>query len=111
MEEKLREWNGYNIIDAILVLIGIITVTVTSILFSSPWYIILNCVFTQAKGKVITQFLGIAYFSMYSIISYTQRYYGEAIVYIFMMIPMYIYGAIHWLMNRDKKENYYNRPD
>lgn len=111
MEEKLREWNGYNIIDAILVLIGIITVTVTSILFSSPWYIILNtilgllCVFTQAKGKVITQFLGIAYFSMYSIISYTQRYYGEAIVYIFMMIPMYIYGAIHWLMNRDKKEN------
>ena len=61
--------------------------------------------FTQAKGKVITQFLGIFYFAFYIVISYFQSYYGEVILYSIIMIPLYIYGIIHWLRNRDKKEN------
>ena len=105
----MKEWKGYNLLDLILVLSGLITVVVTSVIFKSPWYILINtilgilCVFTQAKGKIVTQFLGILYFSLYSVISYTQKYYGEVILYILMMIPMYIYGVIHWLKNKDVK--------
>lgn len=106
-----KNWNGYNLLDLFLILIGIITVTSTSIIFKSPWYIIVNtllgllCVFTQAKGKIATQFLGVLYFCFYIAISYRQQYYGEAIVYSFLMLPMYIYGVIHWLKNKDKEDN------
>jgi nicotinamide mononucleotide transporter PnuC len=33
-----------------------------------------------------------------------QKYYGEAILYLTIMLPMYIYGCFHWLMNRDKNK-------
>ena len=107
----MKTWKGYNLLDLLLILVGIITITVTSIIFHSQWYIILNtilgllCVFTQAKGKVITQFLGLGYFGFYTYISYTQKFYGEALIYLLIMIPMYLYGVIHWLANRDKKDN------
>lgn len=107
----MKTWKGYNILDLILILTGIIVVTITGIVFGSAWYIILStllgllCVFTQAKGKISTQFIGIIYFCFYIFISYTQKYYGEAILYLSIMLPMYIYGVIHWLANRDKKEN------
>lgn len=106
----MKEWKGYNILDLILIVTGFFTVLTTSIIFKSPWYIILNsilgllCVFTQAKGKIITQFIGVLWFSCYVAICYSQRYYGEAILYLTIMIPMYIYGIIHWLRNRDKAE-------
>jgi nicotinamide mononucleotide transporter len=44
-------------------------------------------------------------FLCYSIISYNQHYYGEAILYVFILIPIYIYGIIHWLQNRSNKNN------
>lgn len=105
-----NEWRGYNLLDLILISVGIITITITSIIFGSKWYVIVStllgllCVFTQAKGKVATQFIGIIYFCFYIFISYTQALYGEALLYLIIMLPMYIYGAIHWLANRDKKD-------
>ena len=104
-----KEWRGYNLLDLFLVGIGIISVITTSIIFHTQWYVIISsllgifCVFTQAKGKVATQFIGIAYFAFYVFISYEQAFYGEAILWS-IMIPMYIYGAIHWLAHRDKKD-------
>ena len=65
----------------------------------------LLCVFTQAKGKMDTQFIGIIYFCFYIAISYSQNYYGEAILYLTIMLPMYVYGVIHWLKNRDEKDD------
>ncbi len=109
--KKLKTWKGYNWLDLVLILSGIIAVTVTGILFKSEWFIIANtllgllCVFTQAKGKIATQFIGVAYFCFYIYICYTQKFYGEALLYLIIMLPMYIYGVIHWLAHRDKKEN------
>lgn len=107
----MKTWKGYNFVDFILIISGIVVVTVSSILFGSKWYITINtilgllCVFTQAKGKVSTQFIGIVYFFFYIFISYSNEYYGEALLYLIIMLPLYIYGAIHWLANRDKKDN------
>ncbi len=101
---------GYNIIDLILLGTGLISLMVVSIVFSSPWYIFVNtilallCVFTQAKGQVITQFFGIICFIFYSYISFKQKLYGEVILYIFVMLPIYIYGALHWLKNRNNND-------
>ncbi|MBR7172475.1 MAG: nicotinamide mononucleotide transporter [Clostridia bacterium] len=107
----MKTWKGYNFVDFILIFSGIVVVTVSSVLFGSKWYITINtilgllCVFTQAKGKVSTQFIGIIYFFFYIFISYSNKYYGEALLYLIIMLPLYIYGAIHWLANRDKKDN------
>ena len=106
----MKTWKGYNLIDLILLISGIVAVTVSGILFGSKWYILVNtimgllCVFTQAKGKVLTQFFGVIHFIFYIYVSYTQNFYGEALLYL-LMLPMYIYGIIHWLANRDKKDN------
>lgn len=108
---KLKNWKGYNIIDLFLLGAGLITVVATSIVFKSGWLIIVNsvlgliCVFTQAKGKVLTQFVGIVWFVFYCFMAYQQKYYGETILYATIMIPLYIYGAIHWLANKDKIDN------
>ncbi len=102
---------GYNLLDLILLGVGVITISTISIIFKSNWYIFVNtilgllCVFTQAKGKVSTQFIGAIYFCFYIFISYSQQLYGEAILYLVIMLPMYIYGIIHWLNNRNKKDN------
>lgn len=105
-----KEWRGYNLLDLFLLGLGVVTILTVSIIFHTKWYVILStllgilCVFTQAKGKVATQFIGIIYFCFYIFVSYTQAYYGEALLYLLIMLPIYIYGAIHWLMHRDKKD-------
>lgn len=107
----MKTWKSYNILDLILISLGIIVVTTCGILFNSKWYIFVSTilglfyVFTQAKGKVATQFIGVVYFCFYIFISYTTKYYGEALLYLIIMLPMYVYGIIHWLKNRDKKDN------
>lgn len=108
----MKTWKGYNLLDLFLVLSGVIVLVVSGILLGSEWYIIINtilgilCVFTQAKGKVSTQFIGIVYFCFYIFICYKQKYFGEAILYLAIMLPMYVYGAIHWLSHREKQDNF-----
>ncbi|MBE6124603.1 MAG: nicotinamide mononucleotide transporter [Erysipelotrichaceae bacterium] len=107
----MKSWRGYTLLDLFLIGFGIIAVTASSIIFNSSWYILINTllglfyVFTQAKGKVATQFLGLIYFCFYIFISYKQKLYGEALLYLLIMIPMYIYGVFHWLSNKDKKDS------
>lgn len=59
----------------------------------------------QAKGKIATQFIGVVWFVFYCFLAYYQKYYGETILYATIMIPLYIYGIIHWLAHRDKSDN------
>lgn len=75
--KKFNIW-GYNLIDLILLGLGIISTLTISIIFQTPWYVVISsllgifCVFTQAKGKVATQFIGVVYFIFYVFISYSQ---------------------------------------
>lgn len=107
----MKTWKGYNIWDLILILLGNITILIASVIFKSNWLVIVQSifclltVFTQAKGKIITQFLGIITFIFYIIISYQKKLYGEAILYLVILLPMYIYGAINWLKNKDKQNS------
>lgn len=107
----MKTWKGYNIWDLILILFGNITILIVSVIFKSNWLVIVQSifclltVFTQAKGKIITQFLGIITFVFYIIISYQEKLYGETILYLVILLPMYIYGAINWLKNKDKQNS------
>lgn len=107
---KLKTWKGYNLIDILLITIGLVSVVASSIVFKSSWVVLaqsvlcLLTVFTQAKGKVITQIFGILTFIFYIYTSYSKQLYGEAILYLVILLPMYVYGLIHWLAYRDKDE-------
>jgi nicotinamide mononucleotide transporter len=103
----MKNWRGYTLLDLFFILIATISVVVSGLIFNSKWYVIIQsiliifCVFTQAKGKLATQFIGVISFSFYIFISYSQKYYGESLLYLIIMVPMYIYGIIHWITNKD----------
>ncbi len=50
-----------------------------------------------AKGNPFGQVLMILFCTMYGIISYTFKYYGELITYVFMTGPMAVLSLISWL--------------
>lgn len=59
-------------------------------------------VLTVAKGLVVAPFINIVYNILYAIISITQKYYGEAIIYIGLMIPICVLSIVLWLKNKNK---------
>lgn len=59
-------------------------------------------VLTVAKGLVVAPFINIVYNILYAIISITQKYYGEAIIYIGLMIPICVLSIVSWLKNKNK---------
>ena len=52
-----------------------------------------------AKGDPIGQFLFIFFEIFYASISLSYSYYGEAITYIFMALPMSVLSVVSWLKN------------
>ena len=86
----------------------LLIILITVIFNSSPIVAITSlvgiyCALFLAKGKVAGQFLGVAIVILYSYVSYQQSFYGEVLIYVFMMLPLYIYGIGSWLKNRDKE--------
>lgn len=57
----------------------------------------------QAKGNVLGQFIGVVLAILYSIVSYRNRYFGEVIVYLVVILPLYIWGIFSWIKNKDNK--------
>ncbi len=50
----------------------------------------------MAKGLIAAHFVYIAFSILYSILSITQNYYGEAIIYCCLMIPIHIGSIVVW---------------
>lgn len=67
------------------------------------------CALMQAKGKVLSQFIGLILVVLYSIVSFKNKYYGEVIIYITVMLPLYISGIISWTKNSNKETKTVNK--
>ena len=50
-----------------------------------------------AKGYISGQILVIIFATLYGIVSFEQRYYGEMITYVFMTLPIAVFTAIEWI--------------
>ena len=57
-----------------------------------------------AKGLVWAPIINLMYNIVYIILSYTQGFYGEVIIYIFFMTPINIAMIISWLKNKSKQD-------
>ena len=97
IKKLFYNWTKFEIL---LLVISIISVGVTGILCNSsiltPLCSITGilCAITQAKGKVISQFIGLVIVVLYSILSFQNKFYGEVIIYVFIMFPLFISGII-----------------
>lgn len=60
---------------------------------------VITVVFTS-KGLLLAPVLSVVYSVIYTIISVSQRYYGEAIIYMLIMIPMQVVTIIGWFKNK-----------
>ena len=112
IKKLFYNWTKFEIL---LLVISIISVGVTGILCNSSILTQLCsitgilCAITQAKGKVISQFIGLVIVVLYSILSFQNKFYGEVIIYIFIMLPLFISGIISWIKNLNKETNTVNK--
>ena len=93
----LKEWT---IFEKILLFGSIIVISSVGLVFKSDLLTTscsLLCIITVlliAKGKNIGQVLGVLVTIMYSVVAYKNKYYGEVLINLLLMLPLYIIGII-----------------
>ena len=108
MSKVLKDWTRF---EKILLFGSIILVSLVAILFKSDiltTFCSIVSIITAlllAKGKNLGQIFGITITILYSIVSFRNKFYGEVIIYIFMMLPMYIIGIVSWIRHQNKETN------
>ena len=106
--QMLKDWNKLEkvLLFGSIVLVGLVAVVFKSDMLSTFCSIL--CTITAllvAKGKNLGQVLGVIITVVYSIVSFRNGFYGEIIIYVFMMLPMYIIGIVSWMRHQNKKTN------
>ena len=106
MKKLFKDWSVFEIIllitsPLIVLLVGIIFKSEVLTMITSIVGII--CALLLAKGLVLGQFFGIAIVILYSIVSYKNGFYGEMLIYLIIMLPMYIWGIIEWLKHKNRE--------
>ena len=58
-----------------------------------------------SRGNYISHYIYMIYSFMYSVVSVMAGYYGEAIIYTFVMFPIHVISAISWKNNKANDMN------
>ena len=101
MKNKLKNWNLFEI--SFLSLSIILLTTFFIIGKDKNWLsfvvsvIGIVCVMFMAKGLIVAQFFNLVLSILYSVLSYTQHYFGEMIIYIGLMIPISVLAINSWM--------------
>ena len=104
----LKDWTKF---EKILLFSSIILVSLVGIIFKSE-ILTTTCsivgiitALLLAKGKNLGQVFGLLIVVLYSIVSFKNKYYGEVIIYLCIMLPMYIIGIVSWMKHQNKETN------
>jgi len=106
MKNYIKSWNKFEIILLVLsvvVILGLGIYLECGFLATIVPFIGFFSALNQAKGHVVGQVVGVLLAILYSIMSYNNQYYGEVIIYLVVILPLYISGIYTWLKNRDNK--------
>ena len=106
MKKYLKSWNKFEIallILSIILILGLGIYLKCGLLATIVPFIGFFSALNQAKGHVVGQIVGVLLAILYSIMSYNNKYYGEVIIYLIVILPLYISGIYTWLKNKDKK--------
>lgn len=111
MKKIFKDWTKF---ELVLLFGSLLIVTVTGVLCNSTVLTIICsitgilCALTQAKGKIISQFIGLVLVVLYSILSFQNKFYGEVLIYIFIMLPLFVSGIVSWIRNLNKETKIVN---
>ena len=111
MKKLFKDWTKFEIF---LLFSSLSIITFSGILCKSTILTIICsitgilCALAQAKGKIISQFIGLVLVVLYSLLSFENKYYGEVLIYIFIMFPLFVSGIISWIKNINKETNIVN---
>ena len=104
----LKDWSKF---EKTLLFGNIIVVSTIGIFFKADLLttacsiIGINTALLLAKGKNLGQLMGILITLLYSILSFKNKYYGEVLIYVFLMLPMFVVGTFSWIKHQNKKTN------
>jgi len=111
LKKLFKDWTKFEIFlllssIAIIIFLGVFCKSTILTIICSITGIL--CALMQAKGKIMSQFIGLVLVVLYSILSFENKYYGEVLIYIFIMLPLFVSGIISWIKNVDKETNIVN---
>lgn len=104
----LKDWTKF---EKVLLFTSVILVVLVGIIFKAEILTTICSIvgiitaLLLAKGKNLGQIFGLVIVALYSIVSFKNKYYGEVIIYLCIMLPMYIIGIISWLKHQNKETN------
>ena len=104
----LKDWTKF---EKVLLFTSIILVGFVGIIFKAEILTTICSIvgiitaLLLAKGKNQGQIFGLLIVALYSVVSFKNKYYGEVIIYLCIMLPMYIIGIISWLKHQNKETN------
>lgn len=97
--------------ELLLWILSILVITISFLVSDGYNWLVLTASLVGAtelifvsKGDVIGQVLTVVFGSLYAIISFKFRYYGEMITYLGMAIPIAVLSVISWLKNPYKDD-------
>ena len=96
----LKDWSKF---EKTLLFGNIIVVSTIGIIFKADLLttacsiIGITTALLLAKGKNLGQLMGILITLLYSILSFKNKYYGEVLIYVFLMLPMFVVGTFSWI--------------
>ena len=108
MKMLFKDWTVF---EKILLIGSILIVSFTGIIFKSDLLTTICSIvgiitaLLLAKGKSLGQVFGLLIVILYSIVSFNNKFYGEVIIYLLIMLPMYIMGIISWIKHQNKETN------
>lgn len=106
IKEYFKSWNKFEIIwvivSTIAVIVSGIIVKSEIITMASSISVIITAVL-QAKGKIESQFFAVLVFLLYSYVSYKNRYYGEVICNLFILLPISLIAIVSWITHKSEK--------
>lgn len=105
-KEYCKSWTRF---EVFMLVLGIIVIFGSAVIHQgemlapiaafSGFFYALN----QAKGKVISHFIGLIEIITYSWLAFNHQYYGEVILFVFFIFPLCLGSIYTWIKNENKE--------
>lgn len=105
MKKSYNFFKDLTVFERGLWIISIIVVSLSFLFSNSGWLELIasligvTALIFVAKGYVLGQILSVVFALFYGYISFSFKYYGELITYVFMTAPIALAAVISWLRN------------
>ena len=105
----MKLFSKFTLYELILLICSPIIILSLGIYFKNDFLTIITSLvgiisaFFLARGSIFGQMFSIGNACLYSTLSYRNAYYGETITYLFMLLPIRIWGLIAWKKNQSEK--------